>query len=134
MAHASDADNGMPLTSVRPARAATRVVATLGLVGVVSLIAGCTQAPVVDMSGVAITLAAGPEDADADAVGDADTGAASIHVTGLPPTQVAALRSTGLTEAQWANLLRVTVVMEDGAVDADLPPVLGSHAVGEDDS
>ncbi len=134
MAHASDADNGMPLTSVRPARAATRAVATLGLVGVVSLIAGCTKAPVVDMSGVAITLAAGPEDAEADAVGDADTGAASIHVTGLPPTQVAALRSTGLTEAQWANLLRVTVVMEDGAVDADLPPVLGSHAVGEDDS
>ena len=139
MAHASDADNGMRVTQrtgavprFRPARAATRDVARLVLIGVVSFIAGCAKAPVVDMSGVAITLAAGPEDADA--AGDADTVAASIYVTGLPPTQVAALRATGLTEAQWANLLRVTVVMEDGAGDTDLPPVLGSHAVGEDDS
>jgi len=149
MAHASNADNGMQVTSAckdtrdwrqrtgavprfRPARAAIRDVATLVLVGVVSFIAGCAKAPMVDMSGVAITLAPGPEDADA--AGDVDTVAASIYVTGLPSTQVAALRATGLTEAQWANLLRVTVVMEDGAGDTDLPPVLGSHAVGEDDS
>ena len=141
MARASDADYGMPVTwdwrqrtgavpRFRLPRAATRDVATLVLVGVASLIAGCAKTPVVDMSGVAITLAAGSEDA----AGDADTVAASVHVTGLPPTQVAALRSTGLTEAQWANLLRVTVVMEDGAADADLPPVLGAHTVGEDDS
>ena len=141
MARASDADYGMPVTwdwrqrtgavpRFRLPRAATRDVATLVFVGVASLIAGCAKAPVVDMSGVAITLAAGSEDA----AGDADTVAASVHVTGLPPTQVAALRSTGLTEAQWANLLRVTVVMEDGAADADLPPVLGAHTVGEDDS
>ncbi len=97
-------------------------------VGVLSLIAGCANGPVVDMSAVSITLAAGPSHTDA------DTGHGSISVTGLPETQVDTLRSTGLTEQQWADLLRVTVVMEDGAVDADLPPILGSHTVGDDGS
>ena len=45
---------------------------------------------------------------------------------------MAALRAAGLSDDDWAELLRVTVVRDDDADGLEMPPVLGSYAVGDD--
>lgn len=102
------------------------------LVGLSLVAGGCANQPAVDVSAVAITLTAPPANDNDNA--DSEAGPASIRVTGLPATQVDTLRSTTFTAQQWAGLLRVTVVLEDGATETDLPTVLGSHTVHEDGS
>lgn len=121
-------DNGARET---PSRHQHRGSVGLGLVrpgsvlGLCALVAGCANAPVVDLSAVSITLSARPGDTDA-------TGPASVQVVGLPVAQIDTLRNDDLTTQQWSDLLRVTVVPEDGTADTALPAVLGSHAVDED--
>lgn len=95
------------------------------VLGLCALMAGCANAPEVDLSAVSISVSAIPDDTDA-------SGPATVQVVGLPVAQVDTLRNDGLTAQQWSDLLRVTVVMEDGTAEADLPAVLGSHAVDED--
>ena len=70
------------------------------------------------------------------ALGDGPEGA-SIEVGGLTTEDLAALRAAGLSDDEWVELLRVTVVPEDrnDREDGDgreMPPVLGSHAIGND--
>jgi len=68
--------------------------------------------------------------------GDGPDGA-SIAVGGLRAEDLAALRAAGLSDDEWAELLRVTVVREDADTpdnDDDglaMPPVLGSYAIGD---
>jgi hypothetical protein len=100
------------------------------LVGLCLLAGGCADQPAVDLSAVAITLTAPAADANV----DTEEGPTSIRVTGLPAIQLDSLRSTTFTAQQWADLLQVTVVLEDGVTDTDLPTVLGAHAVHEDGS
>lgn len=63
---------------------------------------------------------------------------ASIEVAGLTAEDLAALRAGGLSDDEWAELLRVTVVpedrddREDQADGLEMPPVLGSYAIGDD--
>ena len=67
-------------------------------------------------------------------LGDGPDGT-GIEVGGLTAEDLAALRAAGLSDDEWAELLRVTVVREDREDDADgleTPPVLGSYAVGDD--
>ena len=69
--------------------------------------------------------------------GDGPDGA-SIEVGGLTAEDLDALRTGELTDDAWAELLRVTVVGQDHGGDAgdagglEMPPVLGSYAVGDD--
>jgi hypothetical protein len=51
-----------------------------------------------------------------------DGGPAYVEVTGLSSAQLRALRSAGLTDQEWSNLLRV-------AVNDTAPPMLGSYSV-----
>ena len=63
-----------------------------------------------------------------DAAGDRPD-AATVRVVGIPPDHLRAARDW--TSEQWASALRVTVVSSDaaGAVEAALPPVIGSYTV-----
>jgi hypothetical protein len=121
-------DNGVRVT---PSQCQNRGSVGLGrlasVVGLCALVTGCARAPVVDLSAVSITVSAMPDDTD-------DSGPATVQVVGLPVAQVDTLRNDGLTAQQWSELLRVTVVMEDGTADSDLPAVLGSHTVDENGS
>ena len=55
-----------------------------------------------------------------------------IEVGGLPDGDLAALRAAGLSDDDWAELFRVTVARDDEADGLELPPVLGSYAIGDD--
>ena len=57
---------------------------------------------------------------------------ASIEVGGLTAEDLNALRAAGLRDDEWAALLRVTVAREDDDGELEIPPVLGSHAIGDD--
>ena len=62
---------------------------------------------------------------------------AGIEVGGLSAEDLDALRAGALSDDEWAELLRVTVVPENGNDREDLddlgmPPVLGSYAIGDD--
>ena len=61
-----------------------------------------------------------------------DGGSASIEVAGLMAEDLAALRAAELTDEEWAELFRVTVVREDEDDGVEIPPVLGSYGVGDD--
>ena len=65
------------------------------------------------------------------APGDGPEGA-SIEVVGLTAEDQDAIRTGDLTGDDWAELLRVTVVDEDDDGGLEMPPVLGSYAVGDD--
>ena len=56
----------------------------------------------------------------------------SVAVEGLTIEDLDALRTAGLTDDQWAELLEVTVVQEGDGGGLEMPAVLGSHAVGTD--
>jgi hypothetical protein len=55
-----------------------------------------------------------------------------IEVGGLPAGDLAALRAAGLSDDDWAELFRVTVARDNDADGLELPPVLGSYAIGDD--
>ena len=55
-----------------------------------------------------------------------------IEVGGLPAGDLAALRAAGLSDDDWADLFRVTVARDNDADGLELPPVLGSYAIGDD--
>ncbi len=60
---------------------------------------------------------------------------ASIAVAGLMGGDLDALLAAGVSDAEWAELFRVTVVREDREKDddsIDIPPVTGSYHVGGD--
>ena len=61
-------------------------------------------------------------------------GGGGIEVGGLTAADLAALRAAGLSDNEWTELFRVTVVREDqdDADGLEMPPVLGSHAIGDD--
>ena len=59
-------------------------------------------------------------------------GGASVEVGGLTAEDLDALRAARLTDSQWAELLQVTVVHEDDNGGLEMPPVLGSYAIGDD--
>ncbi len=61
-----------------------------------------------------------------------DLAGASVEVGGLSAEDLDALREAELTDAQWADLLQVTVVQEDDDGGFEIPPVLGSYAIGDD--
>ncbi len=63
--------------------------------------------------------------------GDGPDGA-SISVGGLTTEELNALRAAGLRADEWTELLRVTVAREDNDGGLEIPPVLGSHAIGDD--
>ena len=66
--------------------------------------------------------------------GDGPDGA-SIEVGGLTAEDLDALRTGELSDDAWAELLRVTVADQDHGDDdggLEMPPVLGSYAVGDD--
>ena len=67
--------------------------------------------------------------------GDVAEGA-SIEVGGLTAEDLDALRTGDLTDEAWAELLRVTVVQDDGDDEGapEMPPVLGSYVVADDGS
>ena len=65
------------------------------------------------------------------ALGDSPEGA-SIEVGGLTAEDLNALRAAGLGDDEWVELLRVTVAREDDDSGLEMPPVLGSHAIGDD--
>ncbi len=56
---------------------------------------------------------------------------ARVEVDGLTAETLDALRAASLTTDEWAELLRVTVVMEADDAGFEIPPVLGSYAVGD---
>ena len=58
--------------------------------------------------------------------------AASVEVGGLTAEDLDTLRAAGLTDEQWADLLRVTVTSQATDGGAAMPPVLGSYAIGDD--
>jgi hypothetical protein len=64
---------------------------------------------------------------------DDDARGARVEVVGLTPADLAALRAADLTDDQWAELFRVTVVRGNDDSGLELPPVLGSYALGDDD-
>ena len=57
-----------------------------------------------------------------------------IEVGGLTTEVLAALRVAELSDDDWADLFRVTVVRDDddGADGLEMPPVLGSYAISDD--
>lgn len=121
-------NNGARATPSQHRRSVGRELERLASVcALCALVVGCTNEPVVDLSAVSIALSAVAGDTD-------ETSPATVEVIGLPLAQIDTLRNDDLTAQQWADLLRVTVVMEDGTTNADLPAVLGSHTVDEDGS
>ena len=57
---------------------------------------------------------------------------ASIEVGGLTAEDLNALRTAELGDDEWVELLRVTVAREDDDGGLEMPPVLGSHTIGDD--
>ena len=57
---------------------------------------------------------------------------AGVAVDGLTQADLDGLRRAGLTSDQWTDLLRVTVLPEGNDGGLEMPPVLGSHAIGDD--
>ena len=60
---------------------------------------------------------------------------ASIEVGGLTPEDLNLLRAAALADDEWAELLRVTVADQEPEDDdgrLEIPPVLGSYAIGDD--
>ncbi len=96
------------------ARAAAAVAA-------LALAAGCSltdgQAPEPAAGAPRILLAASP------------SGQRTIDVAGLAVADLAHLERAALSRDAWQAILRVHVAQADPAASADLPPVLGDHAV-----
>ncbi|MDP6580256.1 MAG: hypothetical protein QF681_06340, partial [Vicinamibacterales bacterium] len=70
------------------------------------------------------------------ATAGAGANGANVEVGGLTAEDLDWLRAAELTNQEWADLLRVTVVQNED-VDEDTllatPPVLGSYAIGDND-
>ena len=92
------------------------------LAAVLVVTAGCSGGPDTAAPTVEIRM---------ETVGDGPDGA-SISVGGLTTTDLNALRAAGLRADEWTELLRVTVAREDDDGGLEMPPVLGSHAIGDD--
>ena len=91
------------------------------LAAVLVVTAGCSGGPDTAAATVEIRME----------TGDGADGA-SITVGGLTAEDLNALRAAGLSNDEWAELLRVTVAREDDDGGLEMPPVLGSHAIGHD--
>ena len=93
---------------------------TAAAVAVLALAAGCSQtsgqAPEPAAGAPRILLAASP------------SGERTIDVAGLPAADLAHLERAALSRDAWQAILRVQVAQADTA-PAELPPVLGDHAV-----
>ena len=88
--------------------------------------AACSGAGGPDTTAPTVEIRMTPADGSADA---------NIEVAGLGGGDLDALLAAGLSDAEWAELFRVTVVREDREDDddgVDIPPVLGSYHVGDD--
>ena len=85
--------------------------------------AGCSGAGGPDAAAPAVEIRMAPADS---------SGAASIEVAGLRPGDVDALLAASLTDDEWAQLFRVTVVREDEDDGLTVPAVLGSYDIGDD--
>ena len=119
--------SGVTRASLRPRRTGPRTPYFLLAATVLVVTAGCSGAGGPD-------TAAPPVEIRIQTPGD-DSEKASIAVGGLMAEDLTALRTGELTDDEWAELLRVTVVAQDqGDNDGGLetPPVLGSYAVGDD--
>jgi len=57
---------------------------------------------------------------------------ASVELSGLTAQDLSALRAAGLNDDEWNELLRVTVLDEDGNGEFDMPSVLGSYVIEND--